>query len=246
MQPENLFAPIACALHQARREASTGRSGHADRSESAVATLGLACGRTSFYDPLRSRQSIFARNAAKRFMAVRPRWQYPAAFVGAGFSADTALSIAARVIGWRDADDVAGPEGAEEADYHAAGLHYGPRNAPFQSVEELRQVLGMDTLRGSVLGRFTVYTHQGDDDISGFAEDLDASTSTGAPSCAGTQGGGPLTGFSGQDSLIGEAGRIRACASGRVRVCRLVVARLTGSLHSPFQVFIWRAEGAED
>ena len=32
--------------------------------------------------------------------------------------------------------------GAEDADYEAEGLPYGAKDGPFQSVEELRQVLG--------------------------------------------------------------------------------------------------------
>ena len=35
------------------------------------------------------------------------------------------------------------PNGAEEAAYRAAGLPWGPKNAPFETVEELQQVLGM-------------------------------------------------------------------------------------------------------
>ncbi len=165
-----------------------------------------------------------------------------ACFLGAGFSPETARSMASRVIDWRDADDVPGPGGAEEADYHAAGLHYGPRNGPFESVEELRQVLGMDNLRRSVLRLFTVYTHQSDD--TDAPDDLAPALPNSGAHCGGSRG--PGDGAGGQTGYIGEVVRIRACTADRVHLCRLVVARLTGSMQNPFQIFVWKTVGAEE
>jgi general secretion pathway protein K len=167
-------------------------------------------------------------------------------FLSAGFSPDTASSMASRVIDWRDLDDVPGPGGAEGADYRAAGLHYGPRNGPFQSVEELRQVLGMDTLRSSVLRLFTVYTHQ-TDESSGFDGGGDPALASveSAPHCGGPRGGGMAPGLAQQESLIGEVVRVRACATSPVRLCRLVVARLTGNTRNPFQIFVWQTEDSD-
>lgn len=56
----------------------------------------------------------------------------------------TALALADAIIDWRDVDHLRSPNGAERDDYAAAGRPYGPANAPFQSVAELRQVLGMN------------------------------------------------------------------------------------------------------
>ena len=47
------------------------------------------------------------------------------------------------ILDWRDADSLKRINGAEEADYRAAGLPYKPANAPFQAIEELQLVLGM-------------------------------------------------------------------------------------------------------
>ncbi|MDP5293440.1 type II secretion system protein GspK [Oceanimonas sp. CHS3-5] len=47
------------------------------------------------------------------------------------------------IMDWRDGDDLRRLNGAEIDDYLAAGLDYGPANAPFNSVEELQQVLEM-------------------------------------------------------------------------------------------------------
>lgn len=56
-----------------------------------------------------------------------------------------AEQLAGAIIDWRDRDDLRqAVGGAETADYVAAGLPYPARNAPFDSVEELQRVLGMD------------------------------------------------------------------------------------------------------
>ena len=54
-----------------------------------------------------------------------------------------AVSLADAMIDWRDADDVPSEYGAEIEEYDAAGLPYGPANQPFQSVDEMQQVMGM-------------------------------------------------------------------------------------------------------
>jgi general secretion pathway protein K len=55
-----------------------------------------------------------------------------------------AMALADAIVDWRDADPLRSPNGAERDDYAAAGKPYGPANAPFQSVAQLRQVLGMN------------------------------------------------------------------------------------------------------
>ena len=48
------------------------------------------------------------------------------------------------ILDWRDKDDLVHIEGAEKKEYKDAGLSYQPRNKPFQSIEELQLVLGMN------------------------------------------------------------------------------------------------------
>lgn len=64
-------------------------------------------------------------------------------FMGVGVESDQAAALAAAIQDWRDPDDLVSPNGAEEAEYAAAGLPWGPANAPFVMVSELLQVLGM-------------------------------------------------------------------------------------------------------
>lgn len=60
-----------------------------------------------------------------------------------GFDEAARDAMADAILDWRDEDDLALLNGAEDGDYDAAGLTYGARDEPFQSVDELRQVLGM-------------------------------------------------------------------------------------------------------
>ena len=47
------------------------------------------------------------------------------------------------IADWKDADDLRRPNGAESADYQAAGLKYKPSNAAFETVGEVSRVFGM-------------------------------------------------------------------------------------------------------
>lgn len=74
---------------------------------------------------------------------------------GIGVPAARAASLAAAIADFRDIDDEPLPGGAEAKDYRAAGMPFGPKNAPFETVEELDQVLAMtpavlNRLRGLV------------------------------------------------------------------------------------------------
>lgn len=56
-----------------------------------------------------------------------------------------AQRLAGTVVDWRDADALkAAGGGAEDKDYAAAGLPYGAKDAPFDSVAELQRLLDMD------------------------------------------------------------------------------------------------------
>jgi len=66
------------------------------------------------------------------------------------------------IADWRDRDDLRRPNGAEEPEYRAAGLKYGPSNARFETVTELARVLGVTTaLYARVAGSLTVHARQG-------------------------------------------------------------------------------------
>lgn len=83
-------------------------------------------------------------------------------FTARGLDPDRAQSLAAAIKDWIDTDDDTSPNGAELAQYKAAGLSYGPRNAPFDTVSELQQVLGMNyELFRKIEPALTIYSGQG-------------------------------------------------------------------------------------
>lgn len=81
-------------------------------------------------------------------------------FLGAGLDDDQATSLLDAVLDWRDPDSLKRLHGAEADDYKAAGLSYGPANAPFQAIEELQLVLGMrPEIYRRIAPSITVFSH---------------------------------------------------------------------------------------
>lgn len=72
---------------------------------------------------------------------------------------DKAARLAGAIVDWRDIDSLLQVSGgAETADYQAAGLPYGAKNAPFDSISELQRVLGMEpALYAQLAPMVTVY-----------------------------------------------------------------------------------------
>ena len=80
-------------------------------------------------------------------------------FMTHGVDPDRALALSDAIKDWIDADDLKQPNGAEAEDYRAAGLSYVPKNAPFDTVSELQQVLGMTyDLYSKIEPAITIYS----------------------------------------------------------------------------------------
>lgn len=77
-----------------------------------------------------------------------------------GARSDEAMQLASAIVDWRDADAMTqAAGGAEMAEYAAAGRPYGAKNAPFDGVAELTQVLGMPpALYAQAASHLTVYS----------------------------------------------------------------------------------------
>jgi general secretion pathway protein K len=169
-----------------------------------------------------------------------------AAFVALGKPEDQARACAARVRDWVDANDEMSPDGAERAQYLAAKLSFEPRNGPFETVEELRQVLGLHDLTDAQLGAFTVYSQQLEpypaeapqvvrDALMWLAKSAGEGGSNVIPDAA------PPPNPSQPVSYAGVVVRLRACMKDEEGApCRTTVQRITGSVRAPFQVFVWR------
>ena len=80
-------------------------------------------------------------------------------FAALGEPRASAGKLAAAVVDWRDPDQLGQPAGsAEDADYAAAGLAGGAKDAPFDNVAELLQVLGMrPSLQAAAAPHLTVH-----------------------------------------------------------------------------------------
>ncbi|HFC30216.1 MAG TPA: hypothetical protein ENJ44_04135 [Oceanospirillales bacterium] len=64
-------------------------------------------------------------------------------FASLGMSDEDAMMLTERVIDWRDNDNIKGLDGAEDEDYEAAGYKYGAKDALFDTVPEIQQVMGV-------------------------------------------------------------------------------------------------------
>ncbi|MAF84066.1 MAG: general secretion pathway protein GspK [Chromatiales bacterium] len=71
------------------------------------------------------------------------------------------------ILDWRDADDMQRLFGAEDGDYQSAGRAYGAKDLPFDSVDELKLVLGMSNeIFQQVQSALTVHSRQAGVDLS--------------------------------------------------------------------------------
>jgi general secretion pathway protein K len=170
-----------------------------------------------------------------------------------GLEQPEAEKLASAVLDWRDPDGLTQPAGgAEDPDYAAAERHYGAKDAPFESVAELEQVLGMTpALYAKLAPDLTVFSGRTRPDpafaSSGVlqAMGVDPDTvigrrrawdpSSGAPAPM-LEGGEPLvSGGSGTYSIDSRA-RLR---DGREAMLRVVVRAggngLPGSAYTPLR-----------
>jgi len=82
-------------------------------------------------------------------------------FASVGLDQSGAGALADAVLDWRDADDLRHLNGAEKADYLAAGLPHRPSNVNFVAIEELQQVMGMTPTLFRLIEQFvTVHNSQ--------------------------------------------------------------------------------------
>ena len=81
-------------------------------------------------------------------------------FVALGENRDAASRLAGAILDWRDEDSLTQPAGgAEDPNYQGAGLAWGAKDAPFETVAELEQVLGMrPALYASAAPYLTVFS----------------------------------------------------------------------------------------
>jgi general secretion pathway protein K len=174
--------------------------------------------------------------------------------LGVGLSVDDAGAMSDRIVDWRSATGLGSLNGATDADYKAARLGYSPRHGPFQTVDELRLVLGMTpALFARIRPALTVYSARPmfdanvapreallalypndpgkiDEIVRARQGDPQTSTLQGAQGAAATQ-----------PASIGRAYAITArLAIGRRTFRRVAVVELTGDGKRPYFVMAWQ------
>jgi general secretion pathway protein K len=149
-----------------------------------------------------------------------------ALFQEVGAAPAQANRLAAAVLDWRTSGAIARPNGAKGRDYAAAGVSYGPPGTPFQTVDELKDVLGMTpALFARVAPHVTVFT-DGDPDFS---------TRDPVVNRALTDAAGVADDIAGAQSPMEQMLRIRVTAIGRgqARYSLVVVAASDFQAASP-------------
>ncbi|WP_296279629.1 type II secretion system protein GspK [Pseudoxanthomonas sp.] len=145
-----------------------------------------------------------------------------------GEPADASDALAAAIVDWRDADNLTQPVGgAEDSDYAAAEREYGAKDAPFDTVAEVEQVLGMTPDLYARLASFlTLYSGRAQPDATYApgpvlqAMGVDAAAWLAQRNATGVTGGPQLVGAGSGTYSIESRARL---ADGREASVRTVV-----------------------
>ena len=181
-------------------------------------------------------------------------------FLAVGLDERDSAALVDAIADFRDEDDLKRLSGAEDDDYRAAGLPWGAKDAPFEAVEELQQVMAVTReVYERVAPLVTVYSRRRTIDPATAPREVllalpgsDAEAVDGhlAARAAAPEGAGPA--FVGAEGFTarsrGSAYTIRAearTASGAVFV-RVAVVRLGGTVDRPFQILAWGQGGRAD
>jgi general secretion pathway protein K len=162
--------------------------------------------------------------------------------LGAGVAVEAAQPLVDKILDWREGGDLKRLNGAKAREYAAAGTLYGPRTAPFQSVEELQLVLGMTpALYARLAPSLTVYSQTPwVNDAFASLDVLNAlARMDGTPASAVLVG--RKEGKVGS-VMIGHAFTITAAVGGAdgLSVTRRAVIRLSGAPGAPVGLYQWR------
>jgi general secretion pathway protein K len=169
-------------------------------------------------------------------------------FRSAGLTATEASGVADKLLDWRDTSSARRLNGAKDRDYRAAGYAAGPRNGPFQSVDEVQMIMGMTReLYQRVAPAITVYSGRPLFDpqfapreallaLPGMSPDAVATTVAARESQGARSGIMPPT-----IPLGGRAFTVRTEISGSgPRGPQEAVIRLTDDPLRPFWVLSWK------
>jgi general secretion pathway protein K len=159
--------------------------------------------------------------------------------IAAGVDARDAQLLLDKILDWREGGIGKRINGAKAGDYRAAGFLYGPRNGPFQSVEELQLVMGITpALYRRLAPSLTIHSQTPWVDPAFAPPDvMTALDGLGGTSAPARQANAARTG----GVMVGHAFTIRAALEGPdgLRVARTAVIRLSGTPGAPVGIYRW-------
>lgn len=172
--------------------------------------------------------------------------------------AEQQTRIVNAILDWRDQDDLVHLNGAEKKEYQDAGLSYQPRNNPFQSIEELQLVLGMnESVYKWIEALVTVYSGQQQVDLQHAAKEVlqvmpgldaelvDTFIATRLESAINGSPVPPFPSNSGQSASTGQNNAFTIISEAQLNdessaVISAVIQQSEGTLATPFQVLKWQ------
>ena len=141
------------------------------------------------------------------------------------------------ILDWRDGDHAAHPNGVEDQDYLAAGLPWTARDGKFESIDELRYVLGMrQDLFECLEPLVTLYSGRGRIELA-YAPTMLASAIYGnevSPAAAldrRARPGARTGNYHIYSTANGQSGAVTAIEA---------VVQLNGSRSEPYAILEWR------
>ncbi|HKM71308.1 MAG TPA: hypothetical protein VJX94_14860, partial [Stellaceae bacterium] len=153
-----------------------------------------------------------------------------------------AQTLADRILDWREAGIGKRLNGAKAPEYRAAGYAYGPRNGAFETVEELKLVMGMTPqLFAALAPALTVYSQTpwvdpsvAPPEVLRALSGMDEGATAGLLQARAAGGSTPVV-------KLGHAFTITVQANGQggLLVRRSAVVRLTGRQSAPIWVYRW-------
>ncbi|WP_082167684.1 general secretion pathway protein GspK [Methylobacterium aquaticum] len=177
------------------------RSGAGLPEDGTVTACPLAPGRVALLS-LQDQGTLIDLNAS-------PRPAMEEAFRLLGIPDREALTLGAEIVDYRDPDDAPEPNGgAELPQYRARGLSWGPRNAPFASIDEIDRLPSMTpAIAARLRPVLTVYNEVGRFDLAALVRRANPSAIRSLP---GSSGPVPSPRQVFRLSVVVEEGRARA------------------------------------
>ena len=168
-------------------------------------------------------------------------------------------ALVSAIMDWRDNDDLVNIDGAEKDEYEQAGKTYQPRNQPFQSLEELQMVLGMnESILKLIEPLITIYSHRSQVDLSQASKEMMLSLGNDpalVDECIELRrqsaiNGEPVPQFElgpGSNCGSGQSNVVEIIAqsllnNGSGTIIRTIVALNQGNADQPFQILTWKQE----